>query len=136
LGFKGSGERCAGDGVLRVHDGWSFRIWMFPDPDSSLRKTGPITHDSITAPRTLAVRGADCFEKYGGTPGWLRFRATLTGDSWRETVELMRKDMGAAPGLLGSPFGSISFVSEGSGTRAEHSQFRLRVLLVRWSLPA
>ena len=68
LGFKGSGEGCAGDGVLRVHDGWSFRIWMFPDPDSSLRKTGPIAHDSITAPRTLAVRGADCFENYAGVP--------------------------------------------------------------------
>ena len=68
VGFKGSGEDCAGGGFLRSHHGWSIRIWMFPDPGSSLRKTGPIAHDSITAPRTLAVRGADCFENYAGVP--------------------------------------------------------------------
>jgi hypothetical protein len=66
LGFESGGDGCARGSFVRDHDGWFLRVHMFPDRVPSLRKSGPIAHDSITGPRTSAVRGTDYFGKLWG----------------------------------------------------------------------
>ena len=74
LGFESGGDGCARGSFVRDHDGWSVRVHIIPDQVSSLRKNGPIAHDSITGPRTLAVRGTDYFGELWDEFGEARFR--------------------------------------------------------------